>query len=337
MSILEKISDQPPVVVGCVDGSASQMVAMILRERGCYMGKKLSPVLDNMDFANCLGGRWPWTKQHFPFDSIDDSVRDDVNLFRKVYLDEKLSLREKARVSMIKMEHLNMASVAVASARALMQKTESIPGMTQRSNTGELEDTEGCLKWGFKFPSSILFLKPMLEVFPDMKFIHLVRDGRDIVLSGAAGLLVHYAELFGLPKEGNVENLVEVWSRMNQYVVDVCREHMPESNYFLLNLEKLCQEPRTEIGRMLKFVGLTIPQGNHLVYHYVKAPATTGRWGEDEYVFQNIDDSVLKQFGYEVTEWEDDEDETGEPEPVQDVEEVPPVDVDGQVESRRKS
>jgi hypothetical protein len=48
---------------------------------------------------------------------------------------------------------------------------------------GEFAIKQGATRWGEKSPNNIFFVPNMFEMFPAAKFIEIVRDGRDVVLS----------------------------------------------------------------------------------------------------------------------------------------------------------
>lgn len=48
---------------------------------------------------------------------------------------------------------------------------------------GAWSSIKGKRRWGEKTPSNILFWREILEGFPKAKFVHIVRDGRDVAMS----------------------------------------------------------------------------------------------------------------------------------------------------------
>ena len=48
---------------------------------------------------------------------------------------------------------------------------------------GQLADNNNTDRWGDKSPEYVQDLDVVGELFPDAKYIHLIRDGRDVALS----------------------------------------------------------------------------------------------------------------------------------------------------------
>jgi hypothetical protein len=44
-------------------------------------------------------------------------------------------------------------------------------------------EQEGKPRWGDKTPSHVLFIPALARLFPDARFVHVIRDGRDVSLS----------------------------------------------------------------------------------------------------------------------------------------------------------
>ncbi|HLY04314.1 MAG TPA: sulfotransferase [Rhizomicrobium sp.] len=75
---------------------------------------------------------------------------------------------------------------------------------------------EGSQAWGFKNPRH-MFLLPLLSLaLPKAKFVHLVRDGRDMLLSeNVRQPNMHFQALFGRPFANSHDDIARFWSRTN--------------------------------------------------------------------------------------------------------------------------
>ncbi len=63
-----------------------------------------------------------------------------------------------------------------------LENVHDFPSLVQRLYQYNAE-SEGKVIWGDKTPYYILHIKLLLEMFPDARFIHVLRDGRDVALS----------------------------------------------------------------------------------------------------------------------------------------------------------
>lgn len=78
--------------------------------------------------------------------------------------------------------------------------------------------------WGWKLPESVFIVPLVKNRFPQAKFIHLIRDGRDVILSdkGLFGLPFRRDGLIGFPflyflRSGNMEELHRrLWPYLNR-------------------------------------------------------------------------------------------------------------------------
>lgn len=95
-----------------------------------------------------------------------------------------------------------------------------------------------------KNPIYMLFSNTLLKIFPDAKFIHLVRDPRDNVYS--------HRKSFG---GGNVGFISQKWLAYN-YITEKDKIKKPE-RYFTLSYEKMVEAPETSMQNLCKFLGIS--------------------------------------------------------------------------------
>ncbi len=116
---------------------------------------------------------------------------------------------------------------------------------------------EGKHRWGDKTPYYILHLDTLLEMFPNAKVVHIVRDGRDCALS----MLQRKWDL----KIFNTYHAAYLW---NRYVTAGRRfgEKRPE-RYFEFRYEDMLSEPEPVMERLCGFLGIEF---SHAVINYKK-------------------------------------------------------------------
>lgn len=98
-------------------------------------------------------------------------------------------------------------------------------------------------RWGEKTPGNLFFVDILLEMFPDAKFIHLVRDPRACVSS------MNRASFFSSDTVLNALN----WRK---YVTqgDTLLEGIPSSQYTTLRYEDLVDTPESCVRALCKFL-----------------------------------------------------------------------------------
>ena len=134
--------------------------------------------------------------------------------------------------------------------------------------------------WGFKNPRSLYVLPFLAVALPGFRFVHLVRDGRDIALSTNQNQAAkHFDALMG----GNerVDSAVDsarLWSKANRQVRTWAEANLGP-RYHLLQFEALCAMPHEEIARFARFLGQTLdPPRIAQLAELVRPPTSLGRW-----------------------------------------------------------
>ena len=103
---------------------------------------------------------------------------------------------------------------------------------------------QGKSRWGEKTPQHTLHWRTILEGFPDLQVIHVIRDGRDVALS-------YRAAHFG-PK--HVYPLARRWI---QYLsaAEAARAVLGERAFLSVRYESLVEKPEVELKRICAFLG----------------------------------------------------------------------------------
>ncbi|MGH3013317.1 MAG: sulfotransferase family protein, partial [Gaiellaceae bacterium] len=132
--------------------------------------------------------------------------------------------------------------------------------------------------WGWKEPRSI-YLVPFYDAaMPSLRFLHFLRDGRDMAFSENQNQLVKHGDaLLGddLRKEKTPVRSIAVWSRVNSAAADYGETRLGE-RYLRVRFEDLCAEPAETVRRIYDFFGL---DGDaEAAAAAVRPPDTLGRW-----------------------------------------------------------
>jgi hypothetical protein len=158
---------------------------------------------------------------------------------------------------------------------------------------------QGMTRWGDKTPEYTLHLPVLRALFPAAQFIHIVRDGRDVALSG---FLMHFGAK-------NVYVAAREWSHVLAQV-HAFAETMPETSFIELRYEDLLSQTEITFARIMRFLEIEDPDGqvSAAVGQLARAELRTGnsyKWkselsrGEQER-FAAVAGSWLRRYGYEV-------------------------------------
>lgn len=157
----------------------------------------------------------------------------------------------------------------------------------------------GMERWGDKSPEYLHNLPLLGQLFPDAKYIHLVRDGRDVALS-------HFGRHWG-PKSvfcGALE-----WSERVRWVCEFSRTLSPDQ-FLEIRYEDLLREPLGVLDRLIPFleiegVGPTLRQElAERIGRDVKAD-NLEKWptrftAKQKAVFDELAGDELSVYGYPV-------------------------------------
>jgi Sulfotransferase family len=162
---------------------------------------------------------------------------------------------------------------------------------------------EGAVAWGWKEPRSIYLLPFYDAVLPSFRFLHFVRDGRDMAFSDNQQQLKKHGRAVidrsRLPWRRPLDS-IKLWTRVNLMAADY-GEHQLAGRYLRIRFEDLCTDPGPTAERIARFFGLTSDAGI-VAEAEVQPPSTLGRWqAERERIVDRLVETAgpaLTRFGY---------------------------------------
>jgi len=160
------------------------------------------------------------------------------------------------------------------------------------------------VSWGWKAPRSIYLLAFLHAQFPQMKFIHVLRDGRDMALSqnqnqirkhGRAVLSWGQRLFCSVP-----ERSILVWDKINSQAADYHESSLRE-NYLRVRFEDLCAKPLETTVQILNFLEATIDP-EPIARTEITPPDSLGRWqASSPQIIAKLETTAaasLRRFGY---------------------------------------
>ncbi len=207
-----------------------------------------------------------------------------------------------------------LQSYAIAPTNLRRQFREFVEGLVENYRC-----VSGKPRWAEKTPHNILFSVPLGEIFPDARFLHMVRDGRDVVCSLVSMNWINPLTGRKWDYVQNIANAARYWRE----VVTLARqqaEHPTVAGRVLeVHYETLVAEPAATMRRVLQF--LDEPWDDAVLSYHVKnrgrepleasteqavQPLTSrsvGRWKNDmtkldKAAFKAEAGELLKALGY---------------------------------------
>jgi hypothetical protein len=156
--------------------------------------------------------------------------------------------------------------------------------------------------FGWKEPRTVYLLPLLAAELPGLRFLHLVRDGRDMALSeNQVQLRKHGDAVLGASDEPEALRSISLWREVNLRAADVGERELGE-RYLRIRFEDLCARPAEVTADVLRFFGLT-GDAERIAAEVVRAPRTLGRWRAAEPALRALLSEraadALERFGYQ--------------------------------------
>ena len=134
-------------------------------------------------------------------------------------------------------------------------------------------------RWGWKNPRSLYLLPFLHACYPGLRYIQVVRDGRDMAFSGNTWPLRKDGPIVLSDAERELpapHQSILIWSRGNLAAADYGERAMG-AQHLLLSFEALCRRPHEALDRLAAFLDVSGIEHNVLA-GLVTPPDSIGRW-----------------------------------------------------------
>ena len=161
-------------------------------------------------------------------------------------------------------------------------------------------------RWGWKVPRTILVFPFVHELFPGVRAIHLVRDGRDMAYSANQNQARRYASRFlngsGRDLPGPIQS-ISFWAHVNLAAARYGERALGD-RYLRLRYEDVCADPEGMAARLVAFLdsSTSVEEMRALATAEIRPSSSIGRWRErdaDEIAdLEQAAGDALRGFGY---------------------------------------
>ena len=133
----------------------------------------------------------------------------------------------------------------------------------------------------------------------------MIRHGLDMAFSDNQAQMFSWGPLFGVRIPDLLAMLpaasLEYWIRANKKTIDYGRD-MGQEKFFLLNFEKLCASPESEIPKLIGFLGLSVPESTiERLSRLPQMPKSVRRYrGHDLKIFSRESLDSVRELGFEI-------------------------------------
>lgn len=233
---MAKVKQPAPVAVGGVGGSGTRLVAMLLRQAGVQMGHDLNDASDTLWFTLLFKRLEILECSDAEFGMLVEMLVAGLAGGRRLTPQMEALACELARDA--RDQHSALWLRARCESLLAAAREPARPG-----------------PWGWKEPNTHMVIERLWRWLPDLRYVHVVRNGIDMAWSRNQNQLA----LWGTdPAAGNLpatpRRSLEWWCRVHRRMQRVLAAN-PQRMYWL-DYNALCREPEAEVVKLFAFLGL---------------------------------------------------------------------------------
>ena len=275
------MNQNTPIVIGGVGGSGTRLIAQILMDLGYHMGNELNESMDNMWFM-------------FLFKRCDILGLSDIE-FKKT-LDILIStLSKKGTLCKKQIELVNQIAEIDRNFYSKQGFRKLASSIINNVNTKTIK------KWGWKEPNSHIVIKQLRKSLPNMKFVHVIRNGLDMAFSKNQNQLILWGSQFINGKfKITPKDSLRFWCLVHKELLKFSKTM--KQDFYLLNFDDFCHNPNEGLEKLSHFlqVNLSPVQQKHIL-SLVNPLNSVGRYKSHELsIFNKSDLDYVKQLGFET-------------------------------------
>ncbi|MEO0370781.1 MAG: sulfotransferase [Pseudomonadota bacterium] len=156
--------------------------------------------------------------------------------------------------------------------------------------------------WGWKEPNTHIMLDRLAVAFPNMRYVHVVRNGLSMAFSSNQNQPRLWGNaLYGLPAgRTDPRHSLKHWCRANQRALKISKTM--KGRFFLLNFDDLCQCPGPVLEQLVDFLGIEVdaPKMRELEA-LIRPPESIGRFKTRGAKFFDPEDiEFVAQMGFDT-------------------------------------
>ncbi|MFC3287382.1 sulfotransferase family protein [Paracoccus aerius] len=138
----------------------------------------------------------------------------------------------------------------------------------------------GNKRWGWKEPNTHVVIERILEAYPSMRYVHLLRNGFDMAFSGNQ----NQPRLWGpaylnrpISDPPTPPESLAYFCEVHRRISKLARQPHNQSRILFVEYEALCYDPKSEITRLLDFLDFKPEVSLKELCNAVQQPASIGR------------------------------------------------------------
>lgn len=248
-----------PVAIGGVGGSGTRLIAQILKDLGFYIGSDLNEANDNL-----------WFTLLFKRIEILSETDGEFDELVQIFLNGMIENKEFTKSQIKLINNLSTKDRPQHNADWLGQRVNTL---LSRQNSSKQSGA-----WGWKEPNTHIVLDRLHKALPDIKYIHVARNGLDMAHSTNQNQLKLWGTRFiGEDCEISPYYSLKYWCIVHERVLDIGK--LMGSRFLFFNYDQFCLEPRNSLTMLLEFLEVDISETRiSSLLQLVRVPASMGRF-----------------------------------------------------------
>jgi hypothetical protein len=231
----------PVIAIGGVGGSGTRVVAKLLRDAGVFMGSDLNSAEDNLAFTLLFKFR-----EVLAFD--DTAFATHYDIFRACLNGSPQAVSAQMRQRLLSADRLDQHPEPWLLERLRHLETGSEPQIAQSAMRG------------WKEPNTHIILDRIIATEPELRYIHVIRNGLDMAVSGNRNQVRLWGGLIpGTEPDDSPHGSLRYWCAANARALAFAARLGPR--HLVVNYDQLGANPETEVRRILSFAGKDVDDG----------------------------------------------------------------------------
>lgn len=275
---------EPFVVVGGVGGSGTRLIASILQELGLNIGSNLNGPLDNNVFVYLF-------RRIQTLDVIKDEkiFKQYLNILRKSFCETKAKLTKKDHQLIDQLSTIKNKGVSYQwlHDQSIKIKKNECPTLIKNKPLSG--------KWGWKAPNSHIMMKELHQIYPNMKYIMVVRNGLDMAYSDNQGQLSLWGPTLFDHWTNTPKYSLKYWRIVHERILNDSKQM--GKHFLWLDYDELCNHPEPNLKRLFDFLEIDYVD----VTSMIRPSSGVGRYKEHSIRdFDKEDVEYVKSLGYDT-------------------------------------
>lgn len=229
-----------PISIGGVGGSGTRVVASILAQLGYYLGSDLNNSNDN-----------EWYTFLFKRRSVLDNSGDQIENLARIFFSAMSGQVDKDPETIRTIEDLAAKENREFSPAWLYERSDSLRTALRRGGP--------FVRWSWKEPNTHVLIDKLAVHMPKLRYIHVIRDGRDLAFGSNKNQLRYWPDLlFGMTDFDSdaPAALIHYWRLVNERIAQFREDRVLP--ILEVGLECLCESPTEQILAIAAFCGVAI-------------------------------------------------------------------------------